>query len=48
MGDAVFFAVARDAEIQIRIGQLGRAADRAAMERLIRVARVRVKSSPPG
>src|SRR5206468_11305688 len=37
MRHAIFFAVARHAEIQIRIGQLRGAADRAAMQRLIRV-----------
>jgi len=47
MGDAVFLAVARDAEIQIRIGQLRGAADRAAMQRFVRVARVRFKPFSP-
>jgi hypothetical protein len=35
MRDAIFFAVARDAEIEIRIGQLRGAADRAVMQRVI-------------
>src|SRR5437867_10032814 len=45
---AVFLAIARDAEIQIRIGQLGRAAHRTAMQRVVSAARVRFKPSSPG
>ena len=35
MRHAIFLAIARDAKIEIRIGQLRRAADRAAMQRFV-------------
>lgn len=44
MRDAIFLAVAGHAEIQIRIGQFRRAADRALVERLILAARLRFKT----
>jgi hypothetical protein len=44
---AVFFAVARDAKIEIRVAQFGRAADCAMMQRVIGAARVRFKTSSP-
>src|SRR5262245_51207031 len=47
MGHAIFFAVARDAEIEVRIAYLGGAANRAAMERFRCVARLRFKTSAP-
>src|SRR5438094_10186245 len=47
MRHAIFFAVPRDAEIEIRIAQLGGAADRAAMESFSRAARVGFKTSAP-
>src|SRR5213079_1898582 len=47
MRHAIFFAVARDAKIEIRIAQLGGAADRAAMERFSGAARVGFKTSAP-
>src|SRR5262249_20150521 len=48
MCDAVFLAVARDAEIQIGIAQLRGAADRKARQRFVYAARVRFKPPPPG
>ena len=45
MCDAVFFAIARDPEIEIWIAELRRATDRATMEGLSRAARVDFKTS---
>ena len=46
MRHAIFFAVARDAEIEIRITYLGGATDRAAMERFSGAARLDFKTFP--
>src|SRR6266853_3428227 len=47
MRHAIFFAIPRNAKIEIRIAQLGGAADRAAMERFSGAARVGFKTSAP-
>src|SRR6202035_1941139 len=47
MRDAIFFAVARNAKIEIRVGQLRCAADRAVVQRLICAARMVFKTFPP-
>src|SRR5437660_3301697 len=47
MGHAIFFAVARDTEVEIWIAQLGRAADRAFVQRLGFTARIRLIPPTP-
>src|SRR5205823_631543 len=47
MRHAVFLTVARDAKIEIRIGQLRGAAHRATMQRFVVAARVCFETSPP-
>src|SRR5215472_5673479 len=47
MCHAIFFAVARHTEIEIRIAQLSGAANRAAMERFSCAARLRFETSAP-
>jgi hypothetical protein len=47
MGHAIFFTIARDTKIQIRIGLLGGAADCTAMQRVIWTARMLFKASSP-
>src|SRR3984893_3242452 len=47
MRHAIFFPVARDTEVEIRIAQLGRAADRAFVQRLGFTVRIRLKSPTP-
>ena len=45
MREAIFFAVARDAEFEVRIGLLRRAAGRAMMQRLFFRARLSLRNA---
>ena len=44
---AIFFAIARDAKIEVRIGQLGRATNRAFVKRFGFAAGLIFKAFPP-
>src|SRR6476659_2940367 len=48
MSKAILLAVARDAELEARVGELGRAASRALMKRLfLDIARLHLEPLPP-